>query len=175
MAKVSKHIRVDAKVVGGSITRMNRDTRFSKDKSPYKASIGARFMLRGAGDAMLGYYLSLEPGDCRAYTGIWEPEGPALTAIRERIMSKPKEWQAAAGPAFRKRFEFDGESLKRPPKGVPEDHPFLADLKRKSFAAYATFEEKDVCSVGFMDTYVETCADGAPVMRFVCDAIGVGF
>lgn len=175
MAKLSKHIRVDPKPVGGSMLRVNRDTRFSKDKSPYKTSIGARFMLQGAGEAMLGYYLSIEPGNNRGYAGIWEPEGPALTAIRKRIMDRSKEWDAAAGAAFRKRFEFDGESLKKPPKGVAEDHPHAEDLRRKSFAAFTRFDDRDVCDAKFMDRYVRACEEGAGLMRFVCAAIDVKY
>lgn len=171
MAKVSKHIRVDAK----AMRRMNRDTRFSKDKSPYKTSVEARFILDGAGDAMIGYCLSLEPGNCRAYSGVWEPEPPALAAIRKRIMDKPKDWQAATGPAFRKAFTFDGESLKRPPQGVPEDHPALEDLKRKSYAAFTVLDDKTVCSGKFLERYIEACSDGAPLMRFVCGALGLKF
>lgn len=171
MAKISKQVRVDAK----ALKRMNRDTRFSKDKSPYKTTVDARFMLEGAGESMLGYCLSLQPGDCRAYTGIWQPEPPLLSAIRARVIAKPKDWTAAAGPAFRKSFEFEGESLKRPPQGVPDDHPLLDDLKRKSFAAYTSLDEKTVCSGKFLDAYLESCRAGAPLMRFVCDALTLKF
>lgn len=175
MAKVSKHVRVEAKAVGGSLLRMNRDTRFSKDKSPYKTVVGARFMVAGAGDAMLGFCLFIEPERSRGYAGWWEPDGPALAAVRERIMSKPKEWSSAAGAPFRRRFEFDGESLNRPPRGVPEDHTHLDDLKRKSFAAFAPLTDKDVCDPGFVGAFADLCAQGAPMMRFLCDALKMKF
>src|SRR5688572_14778506 len=61
MGRISPTIEVDPKPVGGSMHRLNRDTRFSKDKSPYKTSVTATFRHGGAGDLMLGYHLSLEP------------------------------------------------------------------------------------------------------------------
>lgn len=179
MAKVSPRIDVDPKPVGGSMSRLNRDTRFSKDKSPYKTNVGLMFTHDGCGDLMLGYHLSLAPGDIRAYAGIWEPDGPMLEAIRSRMLSHADEWKKAAGPAFRARFTFDGESLKRPPKvkdkPIDPDHPLIEDLKRKSHAAYATFDEKSVCAPGFIDEYVAAAKAAAPLMAFVCKAAGVWF
>lgn len=181
MARISKHIDVDPKPVGGSMQRMNRDTRFSKDKSPYKTNVGAMFPLTGAGDLMLGYHISLLPDDkgpqIKAYVGIWEPDGPTIEKIRTRIMVKPDEWKKAVGGTFAKCHVFEGESLKRPPKvgdcAVEDDHPLLDDLKRKSHAACAEFDEKAACSAGFIDEYVETAKLGSPLMTFLCKATGV--
>ena len=183
MAKISRHIDVDPKPVGGSMQRMNRDTRFSKDKSPYKTNVGAMFALDGAGDLMLGYHLSLMPGDkgpqIKAYVGIWEPDGPTIEKIRTRIMVKPDEWAKATGGSFAKCHVFEGESLKRPPKvgdfAVKEDHPLIDDLKRKSHAACAEFDEKAACSAGFIDEYVEIVKLVSPLMTFLCKATSVAF
>jgi len=183
MAKISKHIDVDPKPVGGSMQRMNRDTRFSKDKSPYKTNVGAMFPLTGAGELMLGYHLSLLPDDkgpqIKAYVGIWEPDGPTIEKIRTRIMVKPDEWKKAVGGTFAKCHVFEGESLKRPPKvgdcAVEEDHPLIDDLKRKSHAACAEFDEKSACSARFIDQYVETAKLGSPLMAFFSKATGVAF
>jgi len=183
LTKISKRIDVDPKPAGGSMLRMNRDTRFSKDKSPYKTNVGAMFGLTGADELMLGYHLSLMPdnkgGQIKAYVGIWEPDGPTLEKIRARMMVKPGEWTKAVGGAFAKRHVFEGESLKRPPKvgdcPVEEDHPLIADLKRKSHAAVATFDEKSACTPGFIDDYVETARLGVPLMTFLCKATDVAF
>lgn len=174
MAKVSS--RIDMGLNPGSVARLNRDTRFSKDKSPYKTTVSARFGHAQAGELLLGYHISLEPGEVLAYFGIWEPPTPVLDAIRARIIAKPEEWKAAAANAkFRVRFAFKGESLKRPPKDVDPGHPFIEDLKRKSHAAAAAFTEKEACARGFIDEYVECCRAGKPLMGFVCKAVGVAW
>jgi uncharacterized protein (TIGR02453 family) len=184
MAKVSRFIEVDPKPVGGSMVRLNRDTRFSKDKSPYKTNAGAMFTHGACGDLMLGYHLSLAPdegkaGQVRAYVGLWEPDGRTLEAVRRQIMARPKEWLAAAGPKALPGHTWDGESLKRPPKvddvPIPADHPLVDDLKRKSFAAVTTFAEKDACAADFLDCYVNAAKAGVPLMRFLCGAVEVPF
>jgi uncharacterized protein (TIGR02453 family) len=177
MAKLSPRIEVSEKPVGGSMQRMNRDTRFSKDKSPYKTNVGLMFGHEGAGELMLGYHLSLAaaPAGIKAYVGLWEPDGPTLDAVRTRIMVKPDEWTKAVRGKFAERFAFEGESLKRPPKVngciVEADHPLIEDLKRKGHAAAAAFDEKAACAPGFLDEYMATLRLGLPLMAFLCGAI----
>ncbi len=188
IAKISTHIEVDPKLVGGSMQRMNRDTRFSKDKSPYKTSVGAMFGHDvGSGKELkLGYHLSLAPdkggereagkaSGTKAYVGIWEPDAKALDAIRTRIMVKPDEWKKAVGARFAASHTFEGESLKRPPKvgdcAVDPSHPLIDELKRKSHAAAAAFDEKTVCAPDFLDEYVEAVKAGSPLMAFLCGAL----
>ena len=178
MARISPRINVDPKPLGGSMQRINRDTRFSKDKSPYKPCAGAMFGLEtGGGDEalMLGYHLSLSPAANKAYVGLWEPDAKALDKIHTRIMVKPDEWKKAVGGKFAARHAFEGESLKRPPKvaacTVQQDHPLIDDLKRKSHAAAATFEEKAVCSADFLDEYVEVAKLGSPLMTYLCGTL----
>ncbi len=179
MAKVSPCIDVDPRPVGGSMQRLNRDTRFSKDKSPYRTSMGAMFMVEGAGELMLGYHLSLAPGAVKAYVGLWEPDTATIRALRERIVSSPADWKKATPAAWRASHAFEGESLARPPKieghEITEEHPLLEDLKRKSFAASCTMSEKAACSPDFLERYVETVRAGVPLMSYLCRALGVRF
>jgi uncharacterized protein (TIGR02453 family) len=175
MAKISPRIDVDPKPVGGSMQRLNRDTRFSKAQSPYKTIVGAMFGHDGGGDLMLGYRMSLAPGDIKAFVGLWEPDGPTLDKIRTRIMVKPDEWKKVVGGNFAAQYTFEGESLKRPPKvgscAVEADHSLIDDLKRKSHAAAATFDEKAVCSEDFLDEYVQVAKLGSPLMSFLCGTL----
>lgn len=179
MAKISPRIEVIPKVVGGSMQRINRDTRFSKDKSPYKACASAMFGHDKAGELKLGYHLAIMPGSIKAYVGLWEPDGPVLEKVRTRIMVKPDEWTKAIGGAFGKSHTFEGESLKKPPKidgcVIEADHPLVEDLKRKSHAACTTFTEKDVTSAKFLDEYVASVKAGVPLMAFLCKATGMAF
>ncbi|MEX2218572.1 MAG: TIGR02453 family protein [Phycisphaerales bacterium] len=175
LAKLSPYIEAGPR----SLHRMNRDTRFSKDKSPYKTAVTATFRHAKAGEMMLGYHLSLEAGKARAYFGLWEPETPVLEAVRGRILAQPAEWKKAVAPVAKGSHTFEGESLKRPPKvggeAVAEDHPFVGDLKRKSFAASEAFSEKEACAGDFLDRYVESVKAGSPLMAFLCKAAGVPF
>lgn len=182
MKKISPHIDVDPKPVGGSMGRLNRDIRFSNDKSPYKTSMVAMFPHVKAGDLLLGYRVSLGPGDIKAYSGLCDPDGATLEKIRTRIMVKPGDWRKAVGEpddGFLARYTFEGESLKRPPKvgecAVEPDHPLIDDLKRKGHAASTPFDEKTVCSPDFLDAYLESAKVGAPLMTFLCKAVGVPF
>jgi uncharacterized protein (TIGR02453 family) len=180
LAKVSPHIDVDPKPVGGSMQRLNRDTRFSRDKSPYKTSMGAMFPHRSAGQLMLGYHISLDhSGQAKAYVGIWEPDGPTIDTIRARILADPAGWKKALSRDFVASHAFEGEALKRPPKvagrQIEPDHPLIEDLKRKSHAACAVFTEKQACSASFIDAYVDVARAGAPLMAFLCKAVKLPF
>ncbi len=182
MAQISKSIEVIPKAVGGSLQRMNRDTRFSKDKRPYKTSVGFMFGHLKAPDLMFGYHLTLarkDDGGCKAYVGLWDPDAAALEKVRTRILVKPDEWSKAVGGTFGKTHTFEGESLKRPPKvgdcAVDPNHPLVEALKRKSFAASAHLEEKAITSPGFLDQYVASIEAGVPLMNFLAKALGLPF
>ncbi|MAG54839.1 MAG: hypothetical protein CMJ83_00955 [Planctomycetes bacterium] len=122
LKKVSRHFVADDRKVGGSMMRIFRDVRFSKDKRPFNAHLSMVFHHAvGKKVPAPGYYLRIEPGSVHAGVGIWRPEAPALAAIRQHIVDQPREWKAARdAAAFRKTFGglHDAESLKRPPRGL---------------------------------------------------------
>src|ERR687898_2540430 len=96
LEKISPHFRADPRPSGGSLFRIYRDTRFSKDKTPYKTNVGIHFRHELAKDARApGFYLHLSPGEVFAGGGIWHPDGPTLTAIRQAIVDDPDRWRAA--------------------------------------------------------------------------------
>src|SRR5919202_3583155 len=81
LEELSPHFRADARASGGSLFRIHRDTRFSKDKSPYKTNVGIHFRHERAKDAHApGYYLHIGPEDVFAGGGIWHPATDAATA-----------------------------------------------------------------------------------------------
>jgi uncharacterized protein (TIGR02453 family) len=173
LLKVSPHFRADS----GSLFRIHRDTRFSKDKAPYKTHCGIQFRHRAGKDAHApGFYLHLEPKECFVGLGLWHPEPPLAQKIRESIATDGKAWKAAAyDKKFTRFFTLEGESLKRPPRGFDADHPAVDDLRRKDFIAVSRFEERDALEPGFLSEFAKRCAAGAPFMRFLCRATGVGF
>jgi uncharacterized protein (TIGR02453 family) len=177
LAKISPHFVADDRPSGGSVFRIYRDVRFSKDKSPYKTQVGISFRHRGGKHVHApGYYLNLEPGSVFAAAGIWHPDRDTLTRIRTAIIDKPQQWKKAAhGPEFRSRYRLSGDALKRAPAGYDPDHPLIDDLKRKDFIAVATLDEEAVTSPGFADELAATLRTSAPFVRFLCEATGVRF
>lgn len=174
---VSRHFLAEARRSGGSLFRIHRDVRFSRDKSPYKTHTGIQFRHAAGKDAHApGFYLHLEPGSVFFGCGAWQPPSGPLRAVRDRIAARPGEWREVVGdPVFAERFELGGESLKRPPQGFPADHPLIADLKRKSFIAMAPLSEAAAVAPGFLDDFMALAHVSAPFMRFLCDAVGAEF
>jgi uncharacterized protein (TIGR02453 family) len=130
LAAVSTHYRADPRPVGGSLFRIHRDTRFANDKTPYKTWSGARlYHARGRDVPAPSFYLHVQPGHCFIGAGLWHPEPDTQRRIRQFIHDNPSGWKAAAhAPAFRKRFDMDGETLVRAPRGFPPDHELIEDL-----------------------------------------------
>jgi uncharacterized protein (TIGR02453 family) len=177
LASISPHFVADARTVGGSLFRIQRDTRFSKDKTPYKLNTGMHFRHAAAENAYApGYYLHLEPRNCFMGVGIWHPDTAAANLVRARIASEPQEWTDAVGdPRFAELFALTGDSLKRPPRGFQADHPLVEDLKRKDFIATAKLRQSEVTSGSLIDDFEGRCRLATPFMRFICRGLGVEF
>jgi len=172
---ISAHFVADARKVGGSLFRIHRDTRFSKDKSPYKTHTGIQFRHERARDAHTpGFYLHLEPRRVFVGVGIWRPPTADARSIRAGIDADPEGWRRAAhGRRFRGSFELAGESLKRPPAGFAADHPLLEDLKRKDFIATARLTQRQVTAPDFVERFADLCRTGKPYVAFLCDSLGL--
>jgi uncharacterized protein (TIGR02453 family) len=171
LERISPSFVADSRPNGGSLFRIHRDTRFSKDKSPYKTHTGLHFRHERAKDAHApGFYLHLEPGGVFVAAGIWRPDAPTLLRIREAIASYPDGWSAAT-----KGVRLSGDSLKRAPAGFDPEHPLVEDLKRKDFIGVVTLTEKDVCARGFVERFAGTCRDLSPLVRFLCAAVEVRY
>lgn len=177
LAKISPHFTAEAKTVGGSLFRIQRDTRFAKDKTPYKENTGVQFRHEAGRDAHApGFYLHLQPGSCWAGVGLWRPETSVAYEIRGHIAEHPETWKRATrNKRFIDHWELTGESLKRPPKGFDPEHPLIDDLKRKDFIASTSLTQKAVTSPGFLDQYIELNKRASPMMELLCEAVGVPF
>jgi uncharacterized protein (TIGR02453 family) len=177
LKKISQHFVADSRTVGGSLFRIQRDTRFAKDKTPYKLNTGMQFRHIAGKDAHApGFYIHIQPGECFMGVGLWRPETKVAYAIRERIDQEQAAWKRASrGKRFTEVFEVQGDSLKRPPRGYDEDHPLIEDLKRKDFIASTRLTQKVITSDDFMSEFTDNCKRAAPFMKFLCDAVGVPF
>lgn len=171
IAKISSHIVVDPRPNGGSRFRIYRDTRFSKDKSPYKTQVGCQFRHEAGKDAHApGFYVHLSPDDVFFGGGVWGPQGEALKSIRQRIVDKPEDWKKAT-----KGLDLRGDQLVRAPKGFDPEHPLIEDLRRKSFFSMQAADEKLATSKGFEKAVEKQFKKVAPLMGFVATSLGVKF
>jgi len=154
LAGISQSYIADPRVNGGSLFRIYRDTRFSRDKQPFKENIGFQFRHIAGKDAHApGYYVHIQPGDNLAGGGIWMPPTAILNRIRDAMIRKTDEWlrvknfiASSGNVAF-----MEGSRLKRPPQGYPPDHPLVEDLKVKTIFAGRSFSDREVVSPAFID------------------------
>jgi uncharacterized protein (TIGR02453 family) len=167
LREISPWLVADPKPVGGSLFRIYRDVRFSKDKSPYKTHIGMHFRHASASESVHapGVYLHLEPEGCFLAGGVWQPDPRALALIRDAVAWKPDQWRDA-----KRGLELGGETLSRPPRGYCSDHPLIEDLKRKDFVASVDLLEDQVCGRRFMTEFLRAGRKMAPLLHFLSEA-----
>jgi uncharacterized protein (TIGR02453 family) len=159
------------------LMRVQRDTRFSPDKTPYKTNVGIHFRHEVGKDVHApGYYLHIEPGECFVGIGLWRPDADALFKIREAIVKNGETWVAARDDKnFSKHFSLEGDTLANAPRGFARDHPLLEDLKRKDFIGLAALGKTEVTSTNFRELVVERFKQAEPCMRFLCQALELRF
>jgi uncharacterized protein (TIGR02453 family) len=177
LRKISPQFLADPSPVGGSMMRIYRDTRFSKDKTPYKIAVAAHFPhVQGKEGATPAFYLRLQPGHCSVGAGVWRPEPAALKRIRQAIVGDPKTWRRITqGRDFRSGCGMAGESLRRAPLGFDPHHPFIEDIKRKDFATSAALEDRLFTSPQLRKDVLEAFKVMTPFLEFLTRAIGLKF
>ena len=176
--KVSKHIVADPRLNGGSVFRIYKDVRFSKDKTPYKIHGAVQFRHALGKDAHApGFYVHLATDEIFYGGGVWHPPSPNLLQIREAIRDKGKAWdKATSSAAFEKKFGgVRGDQLTRPPRGFDAEETNIDDLKRKSFFAMAEGRPAATKKPPFADDVEAAFKDAKPMMKFLCDALGAPF
>jgi uncharacterized protein (TIGR02453 family) len=172
LPQVAPHLTADKR----SLFRIYRDTRFAKDKTPYKTHVGIYFRHARAAEAdTAGLYLNLEPRHVFLGAGIWHPGSAALKRIRDALVARPDAWRAAlaaVGPVWTLA---DGEALKRAPAGYRPDHPLIDDIKRKNFAVVSPLTQRAATGRGFLDECEARAAAARPFMEFLCGALRVEY
>ena len=155
--------------------RIYRDTRFSKDKSPYKPNIGASFPWVEGGAALEGAhanggYFHFQPGEMFAGGGMWMAEKPTLDAFRKQIVDDPDRVKAALEePGFVKAFGNvrTHDELKRVPPGLPADHLMADYFRWKDIVFGRRLADDEVLSPKLPDTLADGYAAAMPVFRFL--------
>jgi uncharacterized protein (TIGR02453 family) len=173
LTKISPHFMATPR----SLFRIHRDTRFSRDKSPYKTHTGIQFRHEASKDAHTpGYYLHLQPGEVFMGCGIWRPDSRSLLKIREAIVEDPAKWKRVRnGKRFKENFELEGDSLKTHPRGFDPEHPLIEDLRRKDFIGVRRLTHKLVTGPDLPAEFTALCKAGTGLQKFLCNAIGVAY
>ena len=151
--------------------RINRDVRFSKDKSPYKNNMAGYFNKAGKKGLGAGYYFHLQPGESFAAGGIWMPEPNVLANIRQEIDYNFNEWKKiTSASGFKNNFPNGletGESLSRPPKGYDAENPAIEIIKRKSFIVTRRFSDTDILNKNITGEISKTFKAMKPMIDFL--------
>ena len=176
---ISPHFVADPRAQGGSMFRIYRDTRFAKDKRPYKEWVSARFFHERTrelqGDAPF-FYLHLQPGHCFIGGGVWHSQPAALKRIRAYLVNNPASWKVATrSPSFQRMFNQGGERLKRPPAGYDPDHELIDDLKRKDFIADTPLQDEQMLRPDLAKLIIGRFKKLAPMNDWLCGALDLDF
>ena len=165
-----------------SMFRINRDIRFSKDKSPYKTNAGCWFHHRSASrnvgseaaEGSAGFYFHLQPGKSFLGGGIWMPPRPQLNKLRAAIAEKPQEFIRMT-TSLPKRFGGldDEHALKRMPRGYAEDHPAAKWLRYQSFVSGRSLTDAQVTSAKLPNLLAREYEALLPLVRWVNGSFGL--
>ena len=172
--------------IGGDIKRsmfrINRDIRFSKDKSPYKTHAACWFHHLGASrsvgseaaEGSAGFYFHLEPGGRSMIgAGLWMPPRPQLNKLRAAIADDPTGFDEMARALPRRLGGLEDEGmLKRMPRGFAEDHPAAKYLRYQSFTIGRTLGDSDVTSARLSSLLAREYEAMLPLVRWLNGALG---
>lgn len=153
---IDKSIVFDNKLTGleakKCLFRINKDVRFSKDKSPYKLNMGASINPGGKKSEIPGYYIHIEPGKCFLAGGCYMPMPEMLAAIRQEIDYNTTEFKKILNAKdFKTYFKelSQDDKLKTAPKGYTKYHPEISLLQHKNFIMYHPIKDEEVQNKNF--------------------------
>jgi uncharacterized protein (TIGR02453 family) len=178
LRRISKQFTADPRPNGGSMFRIYRDVRFSKDKRPYKEHAACHFRhALGKNVHAPGFYMHFAPNEVFFGGGLWMPEADVLAKVRDAIAEQPAAWgKAAHDKDFIARFGgVRGDGLTRPPRGFDAEHPLIEHIKRKSFYAMQEAKSALALSPKLVEEAVGAFKAVAPLMRFLCKAVNAPF
>ena len=152
--------------------RINRDIRFSKDKTPYKTNMGASLNRGGKKSIFAGYYFHLEPGKSFAGGGLWMPTAPELKKLRQEIdYCFPEFNKIITSSAFKTQYEGlemnEGHMLVNVPKGYDKENPASSFLKLKSFVATKKIPDALLTTSGLTKEVVLAFKALLPLVKFM--------
>lgn len=152
-----------------SMYRIYRDTRFSADKTPYKTHVSAAFSHRTLPkNESAGLYFHLSPTELWIGGGLYAPQTPQLTQIRQHIVSNLRGFRSLAeSPAIRRLGGVRGEQLQRVPRGFPKDHEAADYLRLKQYLVGDQLDAAKALSPRFYGTLLRRFETIAPFVQFI--------
>lgn len=156
-AVIDKSVLFDKELAGiearKCLFRINRDIRFSKDKSPYKLNMGASINPGGKKEMGAGYYIHIQPGKSFLAGGCYMPPPEVLAHIRQEIDYNAKDFKkilaAKDFKSYFKNLSDEGDKLKTAPKGYAKDHPELNLLQHKHFIVVHNLKDEQIMDKNF--------------------------
>ncbi|MGV3611231.1 MAG: DUF2461 domain-containing protein [Fluviicola sp.] len=172
LEKMRIHDNIETASGKASLFRIYADTRFSKDKAPYKTHFGIRFS-RATAQLRGGYYFHLEPGNSFMAGGFFSPNPDDLKRIREDIAFNYEDWnelltQSQLTATF---GELRGEGVKTAPKGFDKDHPAIDLLRKKQFILSRNFTDKEVLQSNFVEKLDQTFRELRPFFDYMSEVL----
>ncbi len=173
LKSISSSYTADPRPNGGSMFRIYRDTRFLKDKTPYKTHAACHFRHVAGRDAHApGFYVEFAIDGIRIGGGIWRPPARQLGTIRAFIADNPAAWEKLRhSAAVRRAGGIQGEALQRPPRGYGTDSRHLEDLKRKTFFVMQRAGTELARSAVLVDATISAFRSAAELNRFLTMAL----
>ncbi len=168
LEKMRIHDNIETSSGKASLFRIYADTRFSKDKAPYKTHFGIRFS-RATAQLRGGYYFHLEPGNSFMAGGFFSPNPDDLKRIREDIHFNYEDWnEILTRSQFIETFgELRGDGVKTAPKGFDKDHPAIELLRKKQFILRHDFTDREVLQLNFVDKLDQTFQELRPFFDYM--------
>ncbi len=149
--------------------RLFRDTRFSKDKTPYKNNFGGYICVGGRKAGNAGYYLHIQPGESFIGGGLYMPDSKRLAKIRAAIADDASRFHAInADPNFQSWYgNFTGPTVKSAPRGYKKDHPEIELLRLKSFTGTKAVTDAEVTAPAFRAQVLEGFQALTPLIKLM--------
>jgi uncharacterized protein (TIGR02453 family) len=173
---IEKHARKDKTLkelkAKDCMFRINRDVRFSKDKSPYKTNFGASINRGGKKSVFAGYYFHCEPGEHFVGGGLWMPMPPELKKLRQEIDYNLEDFKKIVeSKKFRSVYGelYAGEDVRltKVPQGFEKDSPAAAYLKLKSYLAMKKLSDSEMTSKTLEKQALEAFDILQPLVEFI--------
>lgn len=172
LEKVNMHDFLETESGKKSLYRIYADTRFSKDKHPYKTHWGIRFK-RGTQKLRGGYYLHIEPGNSFIAGGFFAPNPDDLRRIRQDIDFNYEQWnKVLSGKQLVKNFgTLRGEQVATAPKGYTKNHPAINLLRHKQFLLHHSFKDEEVLGKDFTRTANDVFKSMRPFLDYMSEIL----
>jgi uncharacterized protein (TIGR02453 family) len=172
LAQMQQHDHIETPSGKASLMRIYRDTRFSKDKTPYRTHLGGGFS-RATKKLRGGYYFQIGPGESLAAGGFFSPNPADLLRIRQDMDHHYPDWQKLLkSKTMTNAFgELKGQQLITAPQGFAKDHPAIALLRYKQLYFERTFTDQEVLHGNFVTVLNQTFKNLRPYFNYMSEVL----